>query len=176
MSKLRKLGVFGLKTLGNITTFGLSGFLVFDRFYVEQPAEVSVGFTGTIIMFVLLLIALGTVSKYKNNKQIAYEVAKNLGQPSESVNPTLIEIMDMMSHSFPFLIIAFFTYIIQSYNGDITTALLTLAGAVAGGHVFKIIGVNLEQSYLREAIATAETARQDSIVAKLKAELDKKTV
>jgi hypothetical protein len=176
MTRLRKLAVLGVKTLGNLTTFGLSGFLVFDRFYVEQPAEVSVGVTGTLVMTILLFISLSMMARYRKNKEVAYEVAKNLGQPSESVNPTVLEILNMISYSFPFLIISFFTYIIQSYNGDITAALLTLAGAVAGGHVFKIIGVNMEQSYLRAAITVAETQRQDAIVAKLKAELDKKTV
>lgn len=166
MKTTEKLTVLFLKTLGYLSMFGISSYLLFENFYDGSvSSKVELGMSFLIGVGILFIIAWRMIARSVKNKEIAYEVTRAMGKATQGLNPVFLEIWNMLRFIIPLAMLGWLEFMIGFYESSIYIVILYFAGAIGIGYIFRIFAVSFEQGFL----TAAEEREEDALVAKIKA-------
>jgi Na+/H+-dicarboxylate symporter len=171
VSRAQRLTVLALKAAGYLVAFGGAFVTVFAFFFRERPDSFRLEVAGVFLLSFLAFAALGAIRKYRRNKEVAHEVARNLGQPDQAFNPIVFEVLNYVAYVLPFIVLILINNVLRDYGGNAIWPLLLVVLSFTIGYGTKIAGVAVEQSFLRQAQIERLGKEQDQLVEKLKSSL-----
>lgn len=174
MKGFQKFLVWFLKFLGYFVMCGLTALIVINKFYYKQNNVFRLGISGILILFAIMMYALHQIKKYRKVKEVAYEVARNLGKHSQTASPITLKLLEYASYMIPFIVLMLFEMIAVTYVGSIYFSLILFMGAFTLGYGIIILAVLLEQSFLKKAELAEVNKQQNELLDKLEERLKKK--
>lgn len=174
MKASQKFLVWICKVLGYFIMFGLTVIIVINKFYYQQSNAFRLGISAILALSVVMIIALHQINKYKKIKEVAYEVARNLGKHSQTASPVVLKVLEYVSYMIPFAVLILFEMIAVTYSGSIYFSLILFMGALTIGYALIISGVALEQFFLKKAEQNEIKKQQNDLLDKLEERLKKK--
>jgi len=103
MNNAQRLTVLAMKAAGYLVAFGGAFLTTFAFFFRERPNSFRLEVAGVFLLSFAGFALLGTIRKYRKNKEVAHEVARNLGQPDQGFNPIFFEVLNYLGYVIPFL-------------------------------------------------------------------------
>jgi len=151
MKTIDRAKVFMLSMLSFLSAYVLSAYVLYERFYNgEVVTKVEIGMLFMVLVSILVFVLIVKTNKKVNDKQLAHEIARNLGQPSVATPPELLLLWKATKGLLFFGILAWFTFIIGFYGNNIYEAIIVIAGCFTLGQVFKFLAVTIEQTLLKQ--------------------------
>lgn len=165
MKLQEKILIAFLKTMGYISMFGLSSYLMYQNFYDGSVStKVELGFSFLIGMAVIFVILLKMVLRARKAKEIAYEVTKALGTPTKGINPIFIEGLNFVLIVLPMLMLAWLEFLLGFYTANLYMVIIYIVGSIGLGYVFRFFAVSYEQAVLTDA----EQRKEDNFINRIK--------
>jgi len=145
--------------------------IVWFYFKERQPAKVTVGVGGVFLGAILLIKYYGKFKGWVAKKEMAHEVARNLGQQSRTVNFHVIEALNFIFLAAPFLLILGIIEVAKNYNGRMEMPILYILASFTVSGLFKIAYRAAEQAEIAANNLAALDAQNETIAEKMAAKL-----
>jgi len=141
--------------------------LVFAFFFDRQPNKVTLGFSGSVLILILYVIYIKRIAEAKARKEIAHETALNMERASTKKTIYQIAVLQTISYGVPLGVLAWMTYVITEYNGNMLWAVVCIIASVGISQVFMVLDALSDRIRLLELENTKQNAINDAVASKV---------